>query len=251
MILQSTLLKGVAAVLHAFSLRDPSLPGEGNTSLVQGPEGEVLPVRKLLLESLGLKPGDLALASQVHGPGIVRVHETERGRGAFSNEDRLGPADGLITDVPGLAVGVLVADCCCVLITDEEGTAVGAFHAGWKGTLAGMACHAAEAFTREFNLVPRQLRAWIGPAISGPNYEVGEEIWTRFREVWGEGDYLLKKPFRVDLKDLNRRQLVEAGVPVGAMEVSPLCTLESPTCFSHRRGDQPQGRMLGLIARRS
>jgi polyphenol oxidase len=250
MILQSPLLKAVTPTLHVFSLRDPALPGEGNVSLVQGHMEEVLPNRRQLLESVGLKPGDLVLASQVHGSGILRAHEADRGRGALSNEDRLGSADGLITGVPGLAVGVLVADCCCLLMTDTEGRSVGAFHAGWKGTLAGMAQRAVESFTTEFAIPPRCLRAWIGPAISGRNYQVSEEIWCQFREILGVGDYLMTEPFRVDLKELNRMQLLKAGLPPEDMEVSPICTLESSNCFSHRRGDHPQGRMLGLIARR-
>jgi polyphenol oxidase len=250
MILQSPLLKAVTSTLHVFSLRDPTLPGEGNASLVQGPMEEVLPNRRQLLDSIGLQPGDLVLASQVHGSGILRVHEDDRGRGALSNEDRLGPADGLITDVPGLAVGVLVADCCCLLMTDTEGRAVGAYHAGWKGTLAGMAQRAVESFKVEFAIPPCCLRAWIGPAISERNYEVSEEIWSQFHQIWGAGDYLMTAPFRVNLKELNRMQLLKAGLSPEGVEVSPICTLESLNCFSHRRGDHPQGRMLGLIARR-
>lgn len=250
MILRSPLLERVDTVSHAFSLRDPFLPGEGNTSLVQGPPGEVLPVRKQLLERLGLGACDLALASQVHGTTIIKVLSGERGRGALSNEDRLGPADGLVTDVPALAVGVLVADCCCLLMADREGQAVGAFHAGWKGTLNGMARSAVQAFDTEYGIPPGRLLAWIGPAISGRNYEVGEEIWNQFHQAWGEGNYLMHS-FHVDLKELNRRQLLEAGLSPGSVEVSPVCTLESPICFSHRRGSPPEGRMLGLIARKS
>ncbi len=250
MILQSPLLNTVDPVLHAFSLRDLSLPGEGNMSLVQGTGEEVLPVRKQLLEGIELKPTDLTLASQIHGTVIVRAKEQERGKGAFSNEDRLGPADGLITDVPGLAAGVLVADCCCLLMADVEGQAVGAFHAGWKGTLAGMARLAVQSFQTEFDVSPSRLRVWISPAISGHNYAVSEEIWNLFHQTWGAGDYLRIEPYRVDLKELNRRQLLVEGLSPGAVEVSPICTLESPICFSHRRGDLHEGRMLGLIARR-
>jgi YfiH family protein len=161
--------------------------------------------------------------------------------------DTLPSADGLVTSVPECPIGVLVADCCCLLAADVEGRAVGAFHAGWRGTLAGMAIESVRSFGREFSIKPEDLRFWIGPAISGEYYETSREIWEKFLQGW-EGICLLDDPPRVDLPGLNREQLVRAGVPREGIEVSEVCTYSNPQCFSHRRGDKPPGRMLGCIA---
>ncbi len=231
----------------AFSERDPSLPGMGNASLAYGSTEEVVEVRSRVLTEIGLGLEALVLAEQVHGDAIRRARAEDRGRGAFSQTDRLPPADGLVTDVPGLAVGILVADCCCILMADIQGRAVGAIHSGWRGTAAGIARRAVEVFLSEFAIPPAELVAWISPAISVRNYRVGEEVWNAVREKWGD-EHLRKDPLRVDLSGLCREQMVAAGMRADAIAVSGICTLESPSCFSHRRGDRPEGRMLGVIA---
>jgi YfiH family protein len=146
-------------------------------------------------------------------------------------------------------VGVLVADCCCLLMADVHGLAVAAVHAGWRGSLDGIACRAVRMLQRERGIAPRDLRVWISPAISGKNYTVSQELWERFHRDWGDGPgFLLQEPYRIDLPKLNACQLLKCGVPVEGIEDAGLCTLISETCFSHRRGDSPQGRMLGMIA---
>lgn len=250
MILKSALLRQRTASLHAFSLRNKSIPGGGNTSLAMGSPEHVLRARSKLLEAIHLPLDALTLSNQVHGTGVLQVGEESKGKGGQSQDDRLGSADGLITKVKGLAVGVLVADCCCVFISNREGTVVGALHAGWKGTLAGILPTAVESFRTEHQVQPQELVVWISPAISGKNYVVGPEVWEPIREKWGPGDYLLEKPLRVDLPRLNADQARRAGVNAGSIEIAGICTLDSPQCFSHRRGDTPPGRMLGVISPR-
>ncbi|MCG3197567.1 MAG: polyphenol oxidase family protein [Candidatus Omnitrophica bacterium] len=247
MTLFPALLRELTPARAAFSERDPDLPGMGNASLAFGSKEEALCVRAGILSQIGLDLEALVLAEQVHGDVIHRARFGDRGRGSLSQADRLPPGDGLVTDVPGLAVGVLVADCCCILVADRGGRAVGAFHSGWRGTVAGIAARAVETFEREFKILPDELMAWISPAISVRNYTVGAEVWNAVRERWGT-DRLREDPLRVDLAGLCRDQMVQAGLPAAAIEVCDGCTLESPRWFSHRRGDLPEGRMLGVIA---
>ena len=247
MILQSQQVLMPLGVPHGFSLRDPTQPGFGNVSLKMGDRSSATWNRRTLLTHIGQDPKNLTLAHQVHGSRILRVEPADRGRGASDAEDALPSADGLITTIPDCPVGVLVADCCCLLASDVEGRVVGAFHAGWRGTLAGIAVQAVKAFEEEFSIHPEGLRFWIGPAICGECYETGPEIWEEFSRMWG-GICLLDDPPRVDLPGLNREQLVRAGVPRECIELSEICTLSNPQCFSHRRGDHPPGRMLGCIA---
>jgi purine-nucleoside/S-methyl-5'-thioadenosine phosphorylase / adenosine deaminase len=247
MILQSQQVFGPLGIPHGFSLRNPSQPGYGNASLKMGDPVSAAKNRNALLTHIGLDPRHLTLANQVHGTRILRVEPADRGRGALDADDALPSADGLVTAVPECPIGVLVADCCCLLASDFEGRVAGAFHAGWRGTLAGMAAEAVETFHREYSVKAKDLRFWIGPAISGECYETSRETWEEFFQRW-EGNCLLDDPPRVDLPNLNREQLVLAGVPREGIEVSELCTYTSPRCFSHRRGDNPLGRMLGCIA---
>jgi len=218
-------------------------------SLRFGDAGETITNREEFLRRLGLDFRKLTLTTQEHGTRVVTVTEEHCGRGASDAGDALPSADGLITDVPGCPVGILVADCCCILMADKAGRVVGAFHAGWRGTLGGMAGNAVKNFQDEFSVPAGDLLAWFGPAICGRCFEVGPEVWRKFRETWG-GECLLEQPYRVDLPALNRKQLIAAGMKEESVETVDICSLESETCFSHRRGDDPEGRMLGVIARR-
>ena len=245
--LRSRLLSEIG-IPHVFTLRDPAKPGFGNTSFSFGVATDVLANRAEALRAMNQDPAHLVLASQCHGTQIHCVTEADRGRGALDDAGRLLDGDGLVTDVHGLPIAVQVADCCCLLIADRGGRAVGAFHAGWRGTYEAMALRAVMSFEKEFGIPAKDLSAWVSPAISGENYQVDEELWSKFKGKWG-GDSLLAFPYRIDLPGLNRKQLIETGVPSKNIECSEVCTFNSQYCFSHRRGDSPQGRMLGVIAR--
>jgi len=247
MILQSRRVLPSTGVPHGFSLRDPALRDEGNVSLRFGEPEAVFGNRARFLAEIGLDSQRIALARQVHGSEIFRIGDSNEVPDDMRDPKALPRADGLVTGVASVPVGVLVADCCCLLMASSDGRAVGAFHAGWRGTFEGLAAKAVEAFREEFSMPANRLRVWIGPAICGECYETGEDLWTQFRERWGE-DWVLSNPYRVDLRGLNRSQLIQAGVPSEAIELSGLCTLESSLCFSHRRRDRPEGRMVGAIA---
>jgi len=246
MILQSLKILTSTPAIPGFSLREEFLPDYGNMSFDLGDRQSVLANRGTFLQQIGLDPIHLTLVHQEHGTTIHRVRFEQRGRGALSLEG-VRPSDGLMTDEPGVPLGILAADCCCLLMADVGGRAVGAFHAGWRGTHAGMAQKAVETFRTDFDVPPSDLRVWISPCISAKNYEVGQEVWEKFEKDWGK-DCLLEDPLRVDLPGLNRQQLVEAGIDQDAIEMPNVCTMESERFFSHRRGDEPKGRMLGVIA---
>lgn len=247
-ILRSVLLQQGIPVPHAFTLRDTSLPGLGNASLLMGDRSDTILTRRSILHELDLPLERLTLAHQEHSNRILCVDQCHAGHGSLDHHDCLGPADGLLTAAGGVAVGVLVADCCCLLMADLEGKVVGAIHAGWRGTHAGIAACAVKAFQSAFGISPGRLRVWISPSITEKNYQVSEDVWSLVRDQWGEGDYLHSDPFRIDLPLLNREQLLREGVPPEQIEISGICTYDSMQCFSHRRGDHPQGRMLGAIS---
>ena len=130
---------------------------------------------------MGLSLDQLLLIRQVH---LADVAVVRRGRtGRWDRPD----ADAIVSDDPSSAVGVRVADCAPVLLADRRRGAVGAVHAGWRGTFQEAAAAGVEAMTREFGSEPRDLVAAIGPCLGPCCGEVGPEVVEAFREA-GHGE---------------------------------------------------------------
>ena len=188
--------------------------------------------------------------------------------------------DGLITDVPGLLLGVQTADCLPVLLVDTKRRAVGAFHAGWRGTLQRIVEKGVGEMRRQFGSAPADLRAAIGPGIHSCCYQVGEEVREKFhsqfayagevfREVRESNPVHEKYPLLflharppghgpeetllyLDLVAANTRQLLDAGVLSQSISASPLCTsCRTDLLFSYRKEKGVVGRLLGVVGIRS
>jgi len=186
--------------------------------------------------------------------------------------------DGLVTQVPGRLLAIRTADCLPLLLVDRKRRAVGAFHAGWRGTLKRIAEKGVGEMRRWFGSQPRDLQAAIGPGIHGCCYEVGEEVREQFSSQFAYADELFSvekdsdpirerypllflvarapghiEPFlpvkiKLDLVEANRRQLLAAGLRPGQITASPLCTAcRSDLLFSHRAENGGTGRMMAVI----
>jgi YfiH family protein len=190
--------------------------------------------RALLTAAQGWTDQPLWL-DQVHGSRVVRA-ETAPGTPS---------ADGSVTEEPGRALAVLTADCLPVLACDRNGTVIGAFHAGWRGLLAGvlenglaaMGCPAGELLT------------WIGPAIGADSYQVGRDVREAYlaADAGHEADFADDGPehWRFDLAGAARRRLERAGV--GSVSGGRWDTFaDADLFFSHRR-QAPCGRMATVI----
>ena len=211
--------------------------------------------RRRLLQAV---PGDgwrLVVAKQVHGVEVREVTEAsfedamEAGRGRWE-------ADGLVTADPGLLLGAGAADCVPVLVADLRRRAVGAFHAGWRGTAAGMAAAGLARMAEAFQTRAEDCVAAIGPSIGACCYEVGEEVRAAFGDQ--EGVMAVSgERWRLDLWEANRRQLLAAGVPEARVTVIGECTACSRDeagrrrYFSHRAEGGRTGRMLAVIGVRA
>jgi polyphenol oxidase len=192
------------------------------------PELERLP---WLLHGFGTRhsapPANLATLHQIHSAECID---------ACGRNGELGDGDALLSNSPGLVVGVKTADCIPILLVDEEHRAVAAVHAGWRGTEQQIAARAVDAMRRHFGTRPEQLHAAIGPGIGPCCFEVGPEVSARFG---------ISGRVHLDLPEINRRQLLEAGV----MHVYSLglCTMCRPGDFHSFRRDRGQaGRMISF-----
>ena len=178
---------------------------------------------------------------QVHGRQVHRVD------GGSAPEE----GDGLWTLTPGLAIAVRVADCVPILLWDPEAGAVGAVHAGWRGTAQDIV-GAALDLGQTLGVAPGRLRAAIGPSIGPSCYQVGEEVVSGLRGV-GLPDEDFLRPERtgrphVDLRAANRALLVRRGVPSAQIEDVGGCTHCHPDRYpSFRRDGALAGRMRGVI----
>jgi hypothetical protein len=184
--------------------------------------------------------------------------------------------DGLITATPGMVLGIQTADCLPVMLVDPKRRAVGAFHAGWRGTLKRIVEKGVGEMHRYFGSQPSDLKAAIGPGIHSCCYGVGAEVREKFhsqfsyaaklfREVEerdpvrekypmlfltarAPGHSELPKSIFLDLVEANKGQLLAAGVPAKSIEASPLCTNCRPDLlFSYRADKSKTGRMMAAL----
>jgi len=198
-----------------------------------------------ICRALHIQRQALTTAQQVHGVHVAQVRPEALG-GAF-------PAtDGLVTNVPGVALMLRFADCVPLLLFDPRHLAVGLAHAGWQGTLGGIANRMAETMESAFGSRPEELMAGIGPAIGPCCYKVGRELAARVQAQFPQWPDLIHwqdgSPY-FDLWLANRRQLEAAGVRSIAMaERCTACHVEE--FYSHRAEGGHTGRFAAVIGLR-
>ncbi|HTX41168.1 MAG TPA: peptidoglycan editing factor PgeF [Acidobacteriaceae bacterium] len=266
-------------LVHGFSTRTGGVShayapaqraGELNLGFGASDDREkVLENRRRLLGTLGVRPNTpLVTLKQIHSSVIRRV--------TAADADRTLRGDGLMTNEPGVLLAIQTADCIPVLLADVKKKAVAAFHAGWRGTLKRIVENGVGRMRAEFGTHPEDLIAAIGPGIGRCCYAVGQEVRSEFEsqfayaaeifhEVSDSDPIHLKYPLlfltarapghsnlgpslHLDLMEANRRQLVDAGVPAGAIGVIGHCTsCQHNRYFSYRAERGFTGRMLSVI----
>ncbi len=157
--------------------------------------------------------------------------------------------DGVVSNVSDLTFLLTAADCTPLLFWDRSRGAVGAAHAGWRGTARGIAGNVVRAMTGSFGTDPSDVVAGIGPSMGPCCYTVGEDVIDVFADS-GIEPVLIKgdRGTRLDLWGSNRQQLVAAGVPATSIETMGLCTgCQVSTFFSHRAERGRTGRMACAI----
>ncbi len=196
---------------------------------------------------IGVEPDRLLTNYQVHSPDVVHVQRPWA--------DNSPKADALVTKTPGLALGVLAADCMPWLFLDPTARVIGAAHAGWRGALAGVLENTVAAM-EGLGAEPNRVRAAVGPCLRQQNFEVGLELIDAFVERHADAGQFFAPGVSADKRQLD---LVGFGawrlraVGVETVDDVDVCTLgESARYFSYRasarRGDADYGRNLSAIA---
>jgi hypothetical protein len=192
------------------------------------------------------EPTNVVRPRQVHG---VRVMTARRGAGAGVEE-----GDAVVSDVSGLPVAVVTADCVPLLVAETDGARVAAIHAGWRGLAAGVVAEGLAAL-REQGGEPTRLRAVIGPCIGSCCYEVDAPVLDALRARFGTGAEAAIRPVRrghamLDLVALVRVECLRAGLPADAVAAIPDgCTRCDAVRFhSYRRDGARAGRLMHFVA---
>jgi len=264
-------------LVHGFSTRQGGVSSAyGGGALNLGPTREDTPenvernrqrfVRKLgALDAKG-RPWPLITVSQIHSATIHRV-----------DQPAVSPlkGDGLITSEPGVLLGIKIADCLPVLVVDPERRAIGAFHAGWRGTARRIVQKGIGEMRKHFGTDPAKLLAAIGPGVGSCCYEIGDEVEREFESqfaYWqdlfedvfdsqtlharypllflnqrppGHGDPALSR--HLNLVKANLLQLRDAGLAEANISSLGLCTSCRTDLFFSYRKEQVTGRMMAVL----
>lgn len=193
-----------------------------------------------------LRPiGPVANLKQVHGTGVVLVEQE-----LTQVVSTLGEGDALVTKRSGVVLTISTADCVPLLFFDPQRRVIGAAHAGWRGTVKGIATRVVEVLAEQFGSVPAQLRVAIGPCIGPCCYEVGKEVLDQLSHTLPDGIVTRHSADRgtLDLAALNMYQLRSAGLLPSAIRIGSLCTACHPErFFSYRRERPHSGNMISGI----
>lgn len=219
-----------------------------NIGLSRGDQYEnVVENYRRLGNALGFDTQKCVLSKQVHSDIVHAATRSDWGAGLYA--DPLSPCDALITNVPGTALTVFTADCTPILLWDSETGAVGAVHAGWRGTAAAIAAKTVQAMARNFGSRPEHIHAAIGPNIGKCHFETHGDVPEALLEAFGDavGEYIEKtgEKYHVDLKAVNAHVLRTAGV--FQIEIAEECTVCQCSRFWSHRVTQGQRGSQGAI----
>ena len=229
-------------VTHAFTTRH-----QGSFDAVSAPAGPFGDRRWPALDALGVASGTVRYARQVHGNVCLDADAADTG-------GLVGTGDALFTRERGRPLAVFTADCVPLIVADPERRVLALAHAGWRGTVRGIAGRLVAALVEQGAARPERLRAAIGPSIGPCCYEVDEPVVgplrAAFPEAW-EGWVHPGAPGRpghwsLDLWTANADQLAAAGIPAGRISNPRLCTGCRRDLFFSYRKEGMAGRLATL-----
>jgi len=236
------LLDTVPGLRYIVSRRDATRSLGGDMSFSTGHDDplSVISNRAICLETIGATLNNTVMCSLVHGVTVTAVTQADAGRGVRSAGTTIPETDALITDVPGLTLGMCFADCTPLIVIDPVRRAIALGHAGWRGTLAGMPGAMVRALRNAYGSNPADLIAVIGPAIGPDVYEVGADVAVPFADAFPTAEVVQAIPGKpgkwlLDLWRANAMQFHQAGLCTANVAVSGICTLtQGDRFFSHR-----------------
>lgn len=205
--------------------------------------------RSLVASAMGIPGENWVMCQQVHGTRVKTVRRLDMGRGSRDFNSAVPRCDGMVCNEPGMAAGVLTADCAPIAMVSPAARSVAIVHAGWKGALGRIARFAVRRLCELANSDPSEILVFIGPHIGECCMEVGEDVALSYQERFPGAVRKVdgEKP-RIDIEKACALQLESWGVPGQNVFSTGVCTMCSPDYFSHRGSGGSTGRQAGLVA---
>lgn len=201
-----------------------------------------------LCQMLCIDDDHLIIPHQTHQDVVRIVDEPLVALPDQQKKDILEGVDAVVTNVPRTCIGVSTADCIPVLLYDPEHCAVGAAHAGWRGTVKRIVQKTIDVMQTAYGTRPEKLMAVIGPGISVDNFEVGDEVYDAFADAGFPMDAIAKRyptkqdpqkeKWHLDIVECNKLQLIGSGLPPGNIHVEAICTFDNTDQFFSARKEQ-------------
>lgn len=228
--------------------------GELNVNEWCGDDAEAVAAnRKTLAAELGISAERLFIPHQVHGAVCRKVTKESLDLDVNDKAALLEGVDAVMTDLPGVCIGVSTADCIPVLLYDRRRHVAAAVHAGWRGTVQRIVAATLKSMTGEYGTKPEDVAAVVGPGISLKNFEVGQEVYDEFESRGFDMPSIAvkmpslrenKEKWHIDLPLCNALQMEKEGVPPENIQRSGICTYDNADdYFSARRLGIASGRI--------
>ena len=239
------------SIKHGFFTRLNGLSKQNykslNCSISNGDNKKiVLKNRLIAMKNLDLGKKKLILMKQTHSSKIVKINKT--------NLNKNLEADGMITSLKDIVLGVLTADCAPIFIYDDKNKIVCSLHAGWKGSLNNISQSAVQCLDR-YNIKRDTLNAIVGPCIGTKNFEVDRNFESKFikKNIYYSKFFRIKNKIKLyfNLRGLINYQLKELGIKK-IYNINRDTYSNNNLFFSHRRsthkGKKTTGRLINLIS---
>ncbi|MRX53579.1 peptidoglycan editing factor PgeF [Bacillus idriensis] len=209
--------------------------------------------RKRLAEELNMPLENWVCADQIHDSSIQKVTQSDRGKGILDYHSAIPGTDGLYTREENLMLALCYADCVPLYFYEHNKKLIGTAHAGWKGTVKDIGGKMIQTWIKDEEADVNLICAIIGPSIGACCYVVDDYVIDRVNQVIRNTDPLpyqkvSEGQYSLDLKQLNKQLLINAGVKEDRILTSSFCTsCESSMFFSHRKDAGSTGRMFSFI----
>ena len=242
---------------HAFSTKFAGVSKNEFSSMNLGFNGidaneNVIENYHIFCDAAGFDFNSLVASSQDHHTNIRCVEEKDKGIGIYRPKD-MQSVDGLLTNVKNITLVTYYADCTPIFYLDPKNKVIGLAHAGWRGTVLGIAPKMIETMKEKYNSNPSDIICAIGPAIGKCCYEVDEPVYEKFAAIDGIDIESISKPtmqgkYMIDLWNTNKYRLMSCGIREENIEVGDICTkCRSDLLFSHRATNGKRGTLAAML----
>lgn len=202
------------------------------------------------LKFLSLKPRQIYSCNQIHSNIVYKATDLDHGQD-FHYGRIFRDGDGIVTNLSQVALVSKVADCVPLLLYDPKKQVQANLHSGWKGTLAQIGLKALDIMTQDYGCHLEDIHAFIGPAIGKEDFEVKEDVSSKWYQSFSFADLVVRKKDSdhqlIDLKETNRLMLIESGIKEGQIVLAKESTFQDQNLHSYRR-DKPNYGINGLIS---